>query len=79
MGCDRAFSVTALLMRIRILALLLPFLECGSCGISVRRMLRGKTRHYTVDLSNVILLDLIINPDKQNTNALASLLSLRLA
>jgi hypothetical protein len=34
---------------------------------------------YAVDLCNVTLLDLIINPNQQNTKALASLLSLRLA
>jgi hypothetical protein len=34
---------------------------------------------YAVDLSNVKLLDLIIEPDKENRKARASLLSLRLA
>jgi len=34
---------------------------------------------YAVDLSNVTLLDLIIEPDKENGKARASLLSLRLA
>jgi hypothetical protein len=34
---------------------------------------------YAVDLSNVTLLDLIIEPDKENRKARASLLSLRLA
>jgi hypothetical protein len=38
-----------------------------------------ETEEYTVDLSNVTLLDLIIDPDKENRKALASLLSLRLA
>ena len=34
---------------------------------------------YAVDLSNVTLVDLIIEPDKENHKARASLLSLRLA
>ena len=34
---------------------------------------------YAVDLSNVTLLDLTIDPDKENSKARASLLSLRLA
>jgi hypothetical protein len=34
---------------------------------------------YAVDLSNVTLLDLTIEPDKENSRARASLLSLRLA
>ncbi len=34
---------------------------------------------YAVDLSNVTLLDLTIEPDKENSKARASLLSLRLA
>ena len=38
-----------------------------------------ETEDYTVDLSNVTLLDLIIEPDKENRKARASLLSLRLA
>lgn len=38
-----------------------------------------ETEDYAVDLSNVTVLDLIIEPDKENRNARASLLSLRLA
>jgi hypothetical protein len=38
-----------------------------------------ETEDYAVDLSNVTLLDLIIEPDKENSKARASLLSLRLA
>ena len=38
-----------------------------------------ETEDYNVDLSNVTLLDLIIDPDKGNDQAQASLLSLRLA
>jgi len=38
-----------------------------------------ETEEYKVDLSNVTLLDLIIDPDKGNGKAQASLLSLRLA
>jgi hypothetical protein len=38
-----------------------------------------ETENYAVDLSNVTLLDLIIEPDKGNGKARASLLSLRLA
>jgi len=38
-----------------------------------------ETEEYNVDLSNVTLLDLIIDPDKGNGKAQASLLSLRLA
>ena len=38
-----------------------------------------ETEDYAVDLSNVTLLDLIIEPDKENRKARASLLSLRLA
>src|SRR5229473_6297964 len=38
-----------------------------------------ETEDYTVDLSNVTLLDLIIEPDKENSKARASVLSLRLA
>jgi hypothetical protein len=38
-----------------------------------------ETEDYNVDLSNVTLLDLIIDPDKGNDQARASLLSLRLA
>ena len=38
-----------------------------------------ETEEYNVDLSNVTLLDLIIDPDKGNGEAQASLLSLRLA
>jgi hypothetical protein len=38
-----------------------------------------ETEDYTVDLSNVTLLDLTIEPDKENGKAHASLLSLRLA
>jgi len=38
-----------------------------------------ETEYYSVDLSNVTLLDLIIEPDKENSKARASLLSLRLA
>lgn len=38
-----------------------------------------ETEDYAVDLSNVTLLDLIIEPDKANGKARASLLSLRLA
>jgi len=34
---------------------------------------------YTIDLSNVTVLDLTIEPDKENSKARASLLSLRLA
>jgi hypothetical protein len=34
---------------------------------------------YAVNLSNVTVLDLIIEPDKENHKARASLLSLRLA
>ena len=38
-----------------------------------------ETEDYAVDLSNVTLLDLTIEPDKENCKAPASLLSLRLA
>ena len=38
-----------------------------------------ETEDYAVDLSNVTLLDLTIEPDKENRTARASLLSLRLA
>ena len=38
-----------------------------------------ETEEYTVDLSNVTVLDLIIDPDKENRKARASVLSLRLA
>ena len=38
-----------------------------------------EAEEYNVDLSNVTLLDLIIDPDKGNGKAQASLLSLRLA
>jgi hypothetical protein len=38
-----------------------------------------ETEDYNVDLSNVTFLDLIIDPDKGNDQAQASLLSLRLA
>ena len=38
-----------------------------------------ETENYAVDLSNVTMLDLIIEPDKENGKACASLLSLRLA
>jgi hypothetical protein len=38
-----------------------------------------ETEDYAVDLSNVTLLDLTIEPDKENGKARASLLSLRLA
>jgi hypothetical protein len=38
-----------------------------------------ETEDYAVDLSNVTLLDLTIEPDKENCKARASLLSLRLA
>ena len=38
-----------------------------------------ETEEYNVDLPNVTLLDLIIDPDKGNGKARASLLSLRLA
>ena len=38
-----------------------------------------ETEDYAVDLSNVTLLDLTIEPDKENSTARASLLSLRLA
>jgi hypothetical protein len=38
-----------------------------------------ETEDYAVNLSNVTLLDLIIEPDKENSKARASLLSLRLA
>ncbi len=38
-----------------------------------------ETEDYAVDLSNVTMLDLIIEPDKENSKARASLLSLRLA
>jgi hypothetical protein len=38
-----------------------------------------ETEEYNVELSNVTLLDLIIDPDKGNGEAQASLLSLRLA
>jgi hypothetical protein len=38
-----------------------------------------ETEDYTVDLSNVTMLDLTIEPDKENSKARASLLSLRLA
>jgi cytidylate kinase len=38
-----------------------------------------ETEEYAVDLSNVTLLDLIIDPDKENRKARASVLSLRLA
>ena len=38
-----------------------------------------ETEDYAVELSNVTLLDLIIEPDKENRKARASLLSLRLA
>jgi hypothetical protein len=38
-----------------------------------------ETEDYTVELSNVTLLELIIDPDKENRKARASLLSLRLA
>jgi hypothetical protein len=38
-----------------------------------------ETEDYTVDLSNVTVLDLTIEPDKENGKARASLLSLRLA
>ena len=37
-----------------------------------------ETEDYTVDLSNVTTLDLTIEPDKENSKARASLLSLRL-
>jgi len=38
-----------------------------------------ETEEYKVDLSNVTLLDLIIDPDKENGKARGSVLSLRLA
>ena len=38
-----------------------------------------ETEDYSVDLSGVTMLDLIIEPDKENRKARASLLSLRLA
>jgi len=38
-----------------------------------------ETENYAVELSNVTLLDLTIEPDKQNRTARASLLSLRVA
>ena len=38
-----------------------------------------ETEDYTVDLSNVTLLELIITPDQSNRNAKASLLRFRLA
>lgn len=38
-----------------------------------------ETENYAVELSNVTLLDLTIEPDKENGKARASLLSLRLA
>jgi cytidylate kinase len=38
-----------------------------------------ETEEYTADLSNVSVLDLIIDPDKENRKARASVLSLRLA
>ena len=38
-----------------------------------------ETEDYAVDLSNVTLLDLTIEPDRENSRARASLLSLRLA
>lgn len=38
-----------------------------------------ETEEYNVDLSNVTLLDLVIDPDKGNDKAQATLLSLRLA
>ena len=38
-----------------------------------------ETEDYAVDLSNVTLLDLTIEPDMENSKARASLLSLRLA
>ena len=38
-----------------------------------------ETENYAVELSNVTLLDLTIEPDKENRKARASLLSLRLA
>jgi hypothetical protein len=38
-----------------------------------------ETEDYSVELSGVTLLDLIIDPDKGNRKARASLLSLRLA
>ncbi len=38
-----------------------------------------ETEDYAVDLSNVIMLDLTIEPDKEDNKARASLLSLRLA
>jgi hypothetical protein len=39
----------------------------------------GETENYAVELSNVTLLDLTIEPDTENGKARASLLSLRLA
>jgi len=38
-----------------------------------------ETEEYAVDLSNVTLLDLIIDPDKENRKARAPILSLHLA
>jgi hypothetical protein len=38
-----------------------------------------ETEDYAIELSNVTLLDLTIDPDKENRKARASLLSLRLA
>ena len=40
---------------------------------------RRETEDYAVELSNVTLLELTIDPDKENKKARASLLSLRLA
>lgn len=58
----------------------------GSCREIVRQQWNfsspdatRETEEYSVDLSNVTLLDLIIDPDKGSGKARASLLSLRLA